>query len=415
MNILVVGNGVDLAHKLPTSYKDFLIFLRYAKGFYDGDFVTISRWKDSKDFKALNTKVQDFLLDKCAKNKNDNLINELISLSLNNIWLKHFKNCLRKNKFKGENWIDFESEITKVVKSLEYLKEHNDKNLELPFGNRIPATNIMMYENGKRFIDDISKKLKAKNELPNILDQENIESSRINPSDLENYFFCKSNSNKIASELNNELNNLIRCLEIYLSYVVSENIKINEKLHDIENIEEINKLISFNYTSTFKTIYDTDNSIEYDYIHGESDKNRDIKGNNMVLGIDEYLCKEDRNKKLDFIQFKKYFQRIYKKTGCKYKKWLEEMKNINEDSTDEKSSNNFLHNIYIYGHSLDITDKDIFKDLIIFPKTKITIYYYDEDDHIKKISNIVRLIGQDELIDRVYGSNPKIVFEQINK
>ena len=380
MNILVVGNGFDLAHKLPTSYKDFLIFLRYAKGFYDGDFVTISRWKDSKDFKALNTKVQDFLLDKCAKNKNDNLINELISLSLNNIWLKHFKNCLRKNKFKGENWIDFESEITKVVKSLEYLKEHNDKNLELPFGNRIPATNIMMYENGKRFIDDISKKLKAKNELPNILDQENIESSRINPSDLENYFFCKSNSNKIASELNNELNNLIRCLEIYLSYVVSENIKINEKLHDIENIEEINKLISFNYTSTFKTIYDTDNSIEYDYI-----------------------------------QFKKYFQRIYKKTGCKYKKWLEEMKNINEDSTDEKSSNNFLHNIYIYGHSLDITDKDIFKDLIIFPKTKITIYYYDEDDHIKKISNIVRLIGQDELIDRVYGSNPKIVFEQINK
>lgn len=27
MNILVIGNGVDIAHGLPTGYKDFLLFI----------------------------------------------------------------------------------------------------------------------------------------------------------------------------------------------------------------------------------------------------------------------------------------------------------------------------------------------------------------------------------------------------
>ena len=33
-----------------------------------------------------------------------------------------------------------------------------------------------------------------------------------------------------------------------------------------------------------------------------------------------------KNKEFDFIKFKKYYQRIYKKTGCKYKRWVEEIK-----------------------------------------------------------------------------------------
>ena len=32
MNILVLGNGFDLAHGLPTSYKDFLNFVEALKG-----------------------------------------------------------------------------------------------------------------------------------------------------------------------------------------------------------------------------------------------------------------------------------------------------------------------------------------------------------------------------------------------
>lgn len=31
MNILLIGNGFDLAHRLPTTYKDFLLFIEVMK------------------------------------------------------------------------------------------------------------------------------------------------------------------------------------------------------------------------------------------------------------------------------------------------------------------------------------------------------------------------------------------------
>ena len=135
----------------------------------------------------------------------------------------------------------------------------------------------------------------------------------------------------------------------------------------------------------------------------------------MVLGIDEYLDEKNKNIELDFIQFKKYYQRIYKNTGCKYKKWLEEIEENNHIFSKSISSNTFLNNIYFYGHSLDITDKDILQELIMLPKSQITIFYYSKNDYKQKISNLVRLIGQDYLNSNVYGSNPKIIFKEIKK
>lgn len=37
MNILLIGNGFDLAHKLPTTYKDFLEFCEKARRIYTFD------------------------------------------------------------------------------------------------------------------------------------------------------------------------------------------------------------------------------------------------------------------------------------------------------------------------------------------------------------------------------------------
>lgn len=415
MNILVVGNGFDLAHRLPTSYTDFISFINYVELFYGSNEEDINRYKEASDFKRLHIDIQNYLVNTSSINKGDKLINELINLSSNNIWIKYFKKCIEKTKLKGENWIDFESEITEVVKSLEYLKKYNDYNSQLTPGNRQYASNYVMYENGKKFINDVSSKLVEKKILDTNLDYENIVDSKIDYINIEKKFFCKSNSKKIISELNNELNNLIRCLEIYLDYVVRENVTISNKLHDIEKIEKIDKLITFNYTSTFKYIYDEKEETEYDYIHGVADRNKDIKSNNMVLGIDEYLDEKNKNIELDFIQFKKYYQRIYKNTGCEYKKWIEKIEENYKIFSKSTPPNKFLNNIYFYGHSLDITDKDILQELIMLPKSKITIFYYNKNDYSQKISNLVRLIGQDYLYSNVHGLNPKIIFEKIKE
>ena len=46
----------------------------------------------------------------------------------------------------------------------------------------------------------------------------------------------------------------------------------------------------------------------------------------MVLGIDEFLPVEKQNLSVEFVGFKKFYQRIYEEIGCKYKNWVDEIK-----------------------------------------------------------------------------------------
>ncbi len=166
--------------------------------------------------------------------------------------------------------------------------------------------------------------------------------------------------------------------------------------------------------------------LEYDYIHGKADERNAITTNNMVLGIDEYLPDERKNVDMAFVAFKKFYQRIYKATGCKYMDWIEVIEN------DAKKKNKFLydnkdhsrdnrHDLYIFGHSLDITDKDILRKLILNDNVDTTIFYYERKDENgcgdngrselgQKITNLVKVIGQSELIKRTGGSTKTIEF-----
>lgn len=398
MNILIVGNGFDLAHGLPTSYSDFLGFVIYFKIIHDANPESIDRCKEADEFKKLDTRVQEYLLSEKIRNKQDKLMNELYSLLSNNTWINHLEECSLKNRLKGKNWIDFESEISEVVRALEYLKKNNKEILKYNDYNKVEIDDNELYKKACDFLY----------EMKNLFITRGFDINEIDPHNFYDFI-----ARKIINELNNDLNSLIRCLEIYLEDVVG-NIKIIKTLPDINEIDKIDKLISFNYTNTFKKVYDEEQKVEYDYIHGKLDISRDIIENNMVLGIDEYLEDGDKNKELDFIQFKKYFQRIYKKTGCKYKNWLEKLKN-SKVSVLKPSNSFFENNIYIYGHSLDVTDKDILKELIMFPKTQTTIFYYDKNDYAQKIANLVGIIEQDILIDSVYGKNPRIIFKEIQK
>lgn len=256
----------------------------------------------------------------------------------------------------------------------------------------------------------------------------------------------------VINSLRKDLIKLIHCLEIYLEYCVG---KVNVKYisPDIKDIE-FDKILSFNYTTTYEKIYTTNNDkIEYHYIHGKADItnnkfininsrsaiNNNLDKNNMVLGIDEYLDDEAKNKTLEFIAFKKYFQRIYKKTGNTYKKWIEQMEEIHREKCESEKNyrerltktmnvaerNNILSSIeninknnnevYIFGHSLDVTDKDIIKELIECPDTVTKIFYYDKDVYAQQIANLVKIIGQDELIKRVSAANPTIIFKEQQK
>ena len=114
MNILVIGNGFDLAHGLPTKYTDFLDFIK--------EFQDFQQFQIPKD-------VQSQLQLLCSPRKkayhnyfynllseNRTLYSELITLTTDNSWLRYFIEIYNS---KGNGWIDFESEISNIIQTLD--------------------------------------------------------------------------------------------------------------------------------------------------------------------------------------------------------------------------------------------------------------------------------------------------------
>lgn len=374
MNILIIGNGFDLAHKLPTTYKNFLDFIEQVIRMktFSGTFYAFEYEKGSENYHNLDDAVKEYFRKKFKDStdkgvnetaKNDEYLNELIELSDNNIWIEWFSKAIIK-----QGWIDFEAEISNVVQRVEELL----------------CTNI---NNEDTFIIDETKLGKNDYEILSIVLKDH--DTTCLGSDIKN----------IKNRMLNDLNRLIRCLEIYLEDCVRN---IDKKLLSLDIYDlKVDKVISFNYTDTYYRFYSAKhNSVECDYLHGKSNLSK-AEPNNMVLGIDEYLSDTDKFTKLDFVEFKKYFQRIHKSTSCLYRKWLDEI-------NDKKEENQ----AYFFGHSLSLTDKDVVSSVLLNEYIRTTIYYRNEEQYAELIANIVRIIGPEELTEKVYGAEPSIIFKK---
>lgn len=441
MNILVIGNGFDLAHELPTKYTDFLEVCRMIQSIYN---IKNMKKEVEQHWEELNIRVsyrreelQELFKELCQQRKIKQKINEdgeiVKEYIITNTKWDEFGECMgvpfstnhweaifriKLNQLKG-NWIDFEKEISLVIRGIE--KEMwNVGGCEDMLD--IKVTQLSEAYLAQRYI-------------------------RYYSADKEATFRI------VKSDLLMDLNRLTRALEIYLCEFISKiNIKIS--VPDISELE-IDHVLSFNYTDTYQKVYDNTGKqiVEYDCIHGKADINNTIDTNNMVLGIDEYLSDEKKDVNVEFIEFKKFYQRIFKGNIQNAKDWCGEIKREDEY---EKNSRKFMleeqikyelisdeneltytwqdmedmsrmyeddyrkvhqkHNVYIFGHSLDVTDKDILRDLILNDNVCTTIFYYSKDGIEKrelggKIANLTRIIGEDELIKRTAGQSKTILFK----
>lgn len=414
MNILLIGNGFDLAHGLPTKYKDFLTFVRMIKKIINRIVIEnkipkndkeFKKWTDDiKDLGNVNEKllfatdfsqsiskseseirlgIRDYIID-FFNTGNMAVRKNLIYCIHKNFWVEYFLQCPMYQK---ENWIDFESEISVVIQSIDTDIKNNDLRLD----------------DGASVVSNIYLKKFFHKQLP---------SAVLNYGQKIQVITYK----EIRDILYQDLNRLIRAFEIYLCEYV-EKIEIEKYTDEIKNCG-IDHVISFNYSHTYQKLYGKLRNTEYDYIHGEVRNDSTVETNNMVLGIDEYLHKDDKDQEIDFIAFKKYYQRIYKETGSEYKNWVDEIKcsrYANEVSLREQFPKqipyekfNSKHKLYIFGHSLDITDRDVLRDLILNDNVYTKIYYLNKSVMGQQIANLVKVIGQDELIRRTGGSTKTI-------
>ena len=347
MNILVIGNGFDLWHGLPTKYTDFLDFAAILKTSLP-PYVKTAYYNEinHSELCQSHTELKDLLSDLDSHSGYSSCIDEFLRNLKANVWFEFFLN----RKINRHNWVGFEGEISKLFQAL---KSQDKYNVELQ--------SIL-----RRFY-------------------ESTDSLNLN----------HNKPSQFVNRLLKDLDRLIRCLEIYLCLCL-EIIPINKKLKCIAEMNSIHKVLSFNYTNTFERVYDRflANRPEYCYIHGKASLENNIDSNNMVLGIDELLDHSARNSDLEYIGFKKYYQRIFKKTDYNYTQWLKERSD---------------KNIYIIGHSLDSTDQDVLRDIILQDrfnneKMKLSpdristkIFYYSRDNNAAQIKNLVKVLGYDNV------------------
>ena len=364
MNILVIGNGFDLAHNLPTQYKDFLNFVKCFKNPDDSQYSQfISDIKDNKE----------------------DLYNEIRELVEDNILLDYFLGIYKKRCEEGkEGWIDFESEISLIVQGLDekkrYIEEKFTKSVETVRANQkiIRSLNPII----KNFVEYLRNSDSQK---------------QYNSSTPEFY-------DVLGNYLVDALNKMTHLLEIYLLEYV-ENIPCNTRLSDFDD-KKIDYVLSFNYTNTYKNLYDIDGNAKYCFIHGKT-----MKGStetcNLVLGIDEYLPLDRKDSDNQFVWFKKFYQRIYKETDSEYLDWI---KRFEQNKVTDRNTLSDHMDIYIYGHSLDVTDKDVLSRLIMIEDSTTHIFYHSKEAMAKQISNLVKVIGQDNLIRKTGGTDRTIKF-----
>ena len=369
MNILIVGNGFDLSHYLPTKYDHFMLAMK-----------AIEDWKESQGemgfddlFSSLYEKETYFFGYTKAMYKTDETkisvdkIKELKGQLKENVWYQYFSDHVREVK----TWIDFEQKIEEVLVAIACFTADIDK-----ANTHAEVRNYLNFNSKEQW------KIKEKNF--NILsffglwaDEEYVSMATIGASVKSkrtnlNTIFCHRNDIKngfnpefFLELAHSQLEKFIEVFNLYLELIVDKLIPIcNVKIEAKEWILP-DKIYSFNYTNTYQKFYAQ--SADTDFLHGRFGKDQ-----NIVLGVSE--LQDESLKKLKAYGFTKYHQKLFKDTDYLF---LDSYKNqIRENLLElEKHRENSYEsvqisqayfnkitqmgkldlNFFIWGHSLDVT------------------------------------------------------------
>ena len=94
---------------------------------------------------------------------------------------------------------------------------------------------------------------------------------------------------------------------------------------------------------------------------------------------------------LDFVYFKKYFQRIQKLTG-----YIDDSK----ISAIYEAGYQYSPVVHFYGHSMDKTDGDIILKLRAM-SSGFVIYTYNQDDYEQKVINLIHVFGKEQTMQMI--------------
>lgn len=288
------------------------------------------------------------------------------------------------NKLKIDNWNNLESQISQLASGITIIKESlKEQDLSFIYNDINSQTDYDKLQSAKNYFQNFQNSSHISFILEELAYQDNSDEISI-------YSILTRYNHRVEQSLNS----LTLLLEFYLFYLdnIEDKIEIikNNGVNIIDSFGKIDNILTFNYTDTAEQKYNLDKESIH-YIHGRQNFiESSIDNNHLVFGIED----NDSIVNNDLVNYQKTFQRIIKKTGFKYKKFI-----------DPSSLKNFdICRIIIFGHSLDILDKEIFldffnKDLQKATKVEFFVLYFGNDDLKSKVRNLSTFLGKDTLVN----------------
>ena len=288
------------------------------------------------------------------------------------------------NKLKIDNWNNLESQISQLASGITIIKESlKEQDLSFIYNDINSQTDYDKLQSAKNYFQNFQNSSHISFILEELAYQDNSDEISI-------YSILTRYNHRVEQSLNS----LTLLLEFYLFYLdnIEDKIEIikNNGVNIIDNFGKMDNILTFNYTDTAEQKYNLDKESIH-YIHGRQNFiESSIDNNHLVFGIED----NDSIVNNDLVNYQKTFQRIIKKTGFKYKKFI-----------DPSSLKNFdICRIIIFGHSLDILDKEIFldffnKDLQKATKVEFFVLYFGNDDLKSKVRNLSTFLGKDTLVN----------------
>jgi hypothetical protein len=379
--ILIIGNGFDLFHHLPTKYNHFISIMETIEKFqpskeatFEDLFGRIFKDKYLNDYNSIvdNYNVKQIKFD-------NSKIKQIDKLLKTNLWYKYFKSVCEI-----DTWIDLEMEIENILNQASTLLKSEtlqtkkiNQLMDVPINySDFELFGIIEHKFDNREIISIPEKYldKRKREIK---------------------------SKDIFNDLAKSFEDFITIFNQYLVDVVSVFYTV-VKQKSLIPFQLMDEIYTFNYTPTLEEFYNVEKS-KVVYLHGQINGDNNLQ--NIVLGISDVSTAIKASKMYNFT---KYYQKIIKKCN---KKFIEVPKALKSSLSETI--------FYIIGHSLDESDKEYIIDLFKFLEfdndkySKICVFCYDKKDHENKLKNILSIKDKDFIVEM--NRTGRLYFVELNE
>ena len=390
--ILIIGNGFDLAHFLPTKYEHFIHTMKMVEEAPSDTSLSFDYlYKDLLDN-------EDFILTKCkVLYKTEDLeitaeqVDSLKDKLTDNHWFQFFKSQIDSGV---DTWIDFENEVKNTLDSVcslvnemegepQYFSTTLDKKtaaiqaklIEEKMFRKHPAISKILWQ-----FDIIEKKQDKRTHF--VLNKEFVKHYHGRAVYL--------NTNKILLNMTKHWNDFIVIFSMYIDYI--DTFKPRKKLAIPKVLSKDECTIySFNYSSTVERLY---NHAHIQFLHGKTGGNNT---NTIVLGISALESKILVEEKA--YGFVKYYQKLVNSTDYQFLRGNPDITHLEKEKFEYGAiGENEIIEIYLWGHSLDSSDSDYIEEIFGFnqdsnPSINVIIYYFGSPH--AQLANLIFIMGRD--------------------